>query len=143
MPGYRRVLVALDFSESNAHTLAIAADLASAFKARLHLAHIVPLNGLGEREAQAAMAAIVVPGPAGAAGSAGLVEARSVIKALSPDLGLLQLARERGADLILIGTHGRSGLAHIRLGSTAERVVQHAECPVLTVRDPRFRYERP
>ncbi|HZL99779.1 MAG TPA: universal stress protein [Planctomycetota bacterium] len=132
MPGYRRILVALDFSESNAHTVAVAADLAAAFKARLELAHVVPLSGLGEAEARAAMETFAVPG------APGLVGARSVVKALSPDLGLLQLARERGADLIVVGTHGRSGLAHIRLGSTAERVVQHATCPVLTVRDPRF-----
>ena len=39
-----------------------------------------------------------------------------------------------GADLIALGTHGRSGLTHLLLGSTAERVVQHASCPVLTVR---------
>jgi nucleotide-binding universal stress UspA family protein len=129
MPGYRRILVALDFSESNAHTLEVAVDLAVAFQAQLHLGHIVPLNGAGEPEAQAAMAAFAVPGPPG------LVASRSVFKALSPDLGLLQLAREREIDLIAIGTHGRSGLAHIRLGSTAERVVQHSACPVLTVRD--------
>ena len=43
-------------------------------------------------------------------------------------------AENAGADLIAMGTHGRSGLAHLLLGSTAERVVQHAKCPVLTVR---------
>lgn len=137
MPGYRRILVALDFSESNAHTLAVAVDLAAAFKARLQLAHVVPLSGMGELEAQAAMSEFQVPGPAG------LVESRTVMRALSPDLGLLELLRERGIDLIVMGTHGRSGLAHVRLGSTAERVVQHAACPVLTVRDPRFRYTSP
>jgi nucleotide-binding universal stress UspA family protein len=43
-------------------------------------------------------------------------------------------ARERRADLVAMGTHGRSFLPHVVLGSTAERVVQHAPCPVLTVR---------
>ena len=42
-------------------------------------------------------------------------------------------AREVGAGLIVVGTHGRRGLAHVLLGSVAERVVQHAGCPVLTV----------
>lgn len=49
---------------------------------------------------------------------------------------IVRLAREREVDLIAMGTHGRSGVAHLLLGSTAERVVQHARCPVLTVRRP-------
>ena len=47
---------------------------------------------------------------------------------------IVQVAEELGADLLTLGTHGRSGLAHLLLGSTAERVVQTAPCPVLTVR---------
>ncbi|MGD2114446.1 MAG: universal stress protein [Acidobacteriota bacterium] len=47
---------------------------------------------------------------------------------------VVRTAEEHGVDLIAMGTHGRSGLAHLLLGSTAERVVQHAGCPVLTVR---------
>jgi len=47
---------------------------------------------------------------------------------------IVREAEERQVDLIAMGTHGRSGLAHLLLGSTAERVVQHAGCPVLTVR---------
>lgn len=49
---------------------------------------------------------------------------------------IVRRAEELGADLIAMGTHGRSGVAHLLLGSTAERVVQHAKCPVLTVRRP-------
>ena len=51
-----------------------------------------------------------------------------------PPERIVHEAEERGADLIAMGTHGRSGVAHLLLGSTAERVVQHARCPVLTVR---------
>jgi nucleotide-binding universal stress UspA family protein len=46
---------------------------------------------------------------------------------------IVQRARDLAADLIVIGTHGRRGLAHALLGSVAERVVQRAPCPVLTV----------
>ena len=49
-------------------------------------------------------------------------------------LVVVRKAEEHAVDLIAMGTHGRSGLAHLLLGSTAERVVQHADCPVLTVR---------
>ncbi len=49
---------------------------------------------------------------------------------------IVRVATERKVDLVAMGTHGRSGLAHLLMGSTAERVVQHAPCPVLTVRRP-------
>jgi len=47
---------------------------------------------------------------------------------------ILDYAREAEIDLIVIGTHGRTGVAHFVIGSVAERVVRHATCPVLTVR---------
>lgn len=53
-----------------------------------------------------------------------------------PPLVIEEAARTSNADLIAMGTHGRSGLRHMLLGSTAERVVQHAPCPVLTIRTP-------
>jgi nucleotide-binding universal stress UspA family protein len=49
---------------------------------------------------------------------------------------ITQFAKEGGFDLIVMGTHGRSGLKHLLLGSVAERVVRTAPCPVLTVRKP-------
>jgi len=51
-----------------------------------------------------------------------------------PSVVIVEEAERRQADLIAMGTHGRSGLRHLLLGSTAERVVQHARCPVMTVR---------
>jgi nucleotide-binding universal stress UspA family protein len=53
-----------------------------------------------------------------------------------PPLVIEEAARSTNADLVAMGTHGRSGLRHLLLGSTAERVVQHAPCPVLTIRRP-------
>jgi nucleotide-binding universal stress UspA family protein len=64
-------------------------------------------------------------------------ERRSIDVAAIPGIPgevIVQQAQERHADLVAMGTHGRSGVAHLLLGSTAERVVQHAPCPVLTVR---------
>ena len=63
-------------------------------------------------------------------------EVETVIREGEPSSVITELARERDADLIAMETHGRSGLAHLVLGSTAERVVQHAHCPVLSVRHP-------
>lgn len=50
-----------------------------------------------------------------------------------PDEVILELARREGTDLIVMGTHGRTGLSHVLLGSVAERVLRRAECPVMTV----------
>ena len=55
---------------------------------------------------------------------------------------IAQYAAERGIDMIVMGTHGRTGVAHLLLGSIAERLVRTAPCPVLTVRHPRERKER-
>lgn len=56
-------------------------------------------------------------------------EARVVVG--NPADAILRVARERGVDLIVMGTHGRTGLQHVLLGSVAEHVVRHAQCPVL------------
>ncbi|MEK7485455.1 MAG: universal stress protein, partial [Planctomycetota bacterium] len=47
---------------------------------------------------------------------------------------ILKLANEWGADLIVMGTHGRTGIAHAVMGSVAEKIVRHASCPVLTIK---------
>ena len=58
----------------------------------------------------------------------------AVIDGESPALGICQYAQEVGADLIVIGTHGRTGLKHLLIGSVAERVVRHSVVPVLSLR---------
>lgn len=56
---------------------------------------------------------------------------------------IIAAAREEGVDLIVMGTHGRTGLAHALIGSVAEKVVRKAPCPVLTVRHPKMKFEMP
>jgi nucleotide-binding universal stress UspA family protein len=53
---------------------------------------------------------------------------------------IITFAKEKDVDLIIMGTHGRTGLAHLLLGSVAEKVVRKAPCPVLTVRDPEHEF---
>ncbi|MFZ5876714.1 MAG: universal stress protein [Nitrospirota bacterium] len=62
------------------------------------------------------------------------VSAEQALAVGSPFAEIQQTAVDRKADLIVMGTHGRTGLAHVMLGSTAERVVRLATCPVLTVK---------
>lgn len=54
----------------------------------------------------------------------------------NPVEGIIQFAREHNADLLVMCTHGRTGLSHVLMGSTAEAVVRRAPCPVLTLRQP-------
>lgn len=55
----------------------------------------------------------------------------------NPPTEICRIAKERDSDLIVMGTHGRTGLTHLFIGSVAERVVRHAPCSVLIVRTPR------
>jgi nucleotide-binding universal stress UspA family protein len=59
---------------------------------------------------------------------------RTLTKRGSPAQVIVDTAKRNGADLIVMGTHGRTGLAHMLIGSVAERVVRTAHCPALTVR---------
>ena len=61
----------------------------------------------------------------------------------TPFLEIVRTAREQDVDLIVMGTHGRTGLAHMLIGSTAERVVRLAPCPVLTVKHPQHEFVMP
>jgi universal stress protein A len=61
--------------------------------------------------------------------------ARTLIRVGQPYLEITAAAKELDVDLIIITTHGHTGLKHVLLGSTAERVVRHAPCPVLTLRE--------
>ena len=56
---------------------------------------------------------------------------------------IIQYAKEKDIDLIIMGTHGHSGLAHVLLGSVTEKVVRKAPCPVLTVRHPEHEFVHP
>jgi len=58
----------------------------------------------------------------------------------NPHHVIVEKAKELGIDVIVIATHGRSGLSHILLGSVAEKVIRHAPCPVFVIRNPKDKY---
>ncbi len=66
-----------------------------------------------------------------------------VVRQGPPFLEIVRYAQEANIDLIVLGTHGRGGLAHMLLGSVAEKVVREAPCPVLTVRHPEHEFVAP
>lgn len=71
-----------------------------------------------------------------------LVETRTKVELGTPDDNIVHEAKKQGTDLIVISTHGRTGLSHMLVGSVTERVVRHASCPVLSIR-PESREKQP
>jgi nucleotide-binding universal stress UspA family protein len=147
-----RILVPVDFSKFSDNALNYACAFAEQFHAELHLLHVlqdvvammpepglfVPPSGdwLQDLEKSARDELAKLP-PADLAGSLTVVrEARHG----APFLEIVRYARDKQIDLIVLGTHGRSGLAHVLLGSVAEKVVRKSPCPVLTVRHPEHEF---
>jgi nucleotide-binding universal stress UspA family protein len=135
------ILVPVDFSATSEKTLACAVTLARRFRAKITLLHVVmplpypvdmqPVPGdqsMAVRSASRALDALAKKSVPAA------LRGRSIVSEGVPYETIFECARSGNADLVVIGTHGRSDFAHIFMGSTAERVVRHATCPVLVVR---------
>ena len=116
MIAVERILVAHDFTKNAAAALDKAVTLAGVLDATCEVLHVVEPSGIDAGDDP----------PMGFA-----VEYRHGV----PHQEIVRYAAERSIDLIVMGTHGRRGLAHALLGSVAERVVRTAACPVLTVRE--------
>jgi nucleotide-binding universal stress UspA family protein len=143
----KRVLVPVDFSGDSLNALAYARDLVKPFHAEVILVHVVePIyyaapadmymtspNLAGIIEEQQRMAAQQLKRIAGDLEKKGH-RVRTVLKNGVPAQVIIDSAQRTGTDLIVMATHGHTGLAHLFMGSVAEKVVRTAACPVLTVR---------
>ncbi len=141
-----RILVPLDFSESSVEALHFALPFARETGARLDLLHVIesipaafgPPGELGypppppEKEAQRAAAARLEQ--LAAAEVRRPVHAKTLVKEGTPAQVIKETAADLRSDLLILSTHGHTGLKRFFLGSTAEKVVRRAPCPVLTVR---------
>jgi nucleotide-binding universal stress UspA family protein len=132
------IVVPVDFSEHSRRAVDYALELAAQFKARLHLIHASDLPEkvpLADAWCQAMKHEISLGlneylDDADAAG----VDAESHVSDRLPWEAISSLAEEVDADLIVMGSHGRTGLQHAFLGSVAERTLRVARCPVLIVK---------
>lgn len=141
----KRILVPVDFSDHSVKAMRYAVRFAEQFGASLVLVHVAepvrypesiiipPAMEEANRElvkrtraALAKFAAREVPAR---------LACQNVVRLGSAYEEIAAAAKDTDADLIVIATHGHTGLKHLVLGSTAERVVRHAPCPVLTVRE--------
>ena len=148
MARIRKILVPVDFSEPSRAALAYAADLAQRFGATIDLVHVwqaptfFPTATLPEVPNVEANIVDLVRKNAEEATARALAEAKAQGLPVEsahcepgvPARGIVDLAKAGGYDLIVIGTHGRTGLSHAMMGSVAEKVVRLAPCPVLSVR---------
>jgi nucleotide-binding universal stress UspA family protein len=143
--GIRSILVPIDFSVHSKNALKYAVLMARQFGASIHLVYVVeptiyPADlGFGQ---------VVLPGVEDELREKGGTELQSLVRKEigasvksswavrtgNPHQEILREAEEKGVDLIVVATHGHSGVEHMLFGSTADRVVRHAKCPVLTIR---------
>lgn len=150
----KRILCPTDFSESSEHALKYAFSFARPYGATLYLQHVIepltpvlgidmgPTIGYEERpNLQNRIQELLneaVPDDI-----RGEIEIKTLISRGAPFLEIIRAAREEEIDLIVIATHGRTGLKHVLLGSTTEKVVRKAPCPVLSVKHPEHEFVMP
>jgi universal stress protein A len=146
IPTIQKILVPTDFSEASERAFGYAAALAKSFGASLHLVHVLEesygpgharhlqtygAKGRYDRAYTACRTTLL-----GAARSLEQAAPRVTVEVRDgiPAEAIVAAAVDYGADVIVMATHGRSGLSHLVLGSVAEQVIRHGRCPVLAVR---------
>ena len=158
-----KILAPTDFSNFSGFALEWAADLAYVLKAQLLLLHVVSEEEgkiISEIMGDGAIAQV----PVGirenvmedrkkkmkeqfeAAISSHIKQGlalKEIIRIGVPFLEIVRVAKEEEVDMVVMGTHGRTGLSHAFIGSVAEKVVHHARCPVLTIKHPQYQFVSP
>jgi nucleotide-binding universal stress UspA family protein len=154
MLSIRRILFPTDFSEPAEYAWPYALTFAQEFGAEVHLLHVVappprltetytvPFDPEGTVQALRAEASSSLDGQVEAAKSRGLIFSREVRVGVD-SREIIDYAAKHDIDLIVMATHGRTGLAHVLLGSVAEKVVRKAPCPVLTIKHPSLKVPMP
>jgi nucleotide-binding universal stress UspA family protein len=152
----KQILVATDFGEASDAALLYGKNFARVHRAALHVLHVIDdlvaravapigrapdLGALQEEldaDAHDRVAELLSDE------DRSILDARAVVvTGRKPADAIVSYAREHDIELIIIGTHGRTGLAHLVMGSVAEKIVASAPCPVLTVKHPEREFIRP
>ncbi|ADD69122.1 UspA domain protein [Denitrovibrio acetiphilus DSM 12809] len=148
MVNVTKILYPTDFSDPSACALLYAAEMAKKFNAELIMLHVLldesqmvsfylpqltvkNLSKDMEDGAKAKMEEFIEETNA----LEGIEYSTAMVKGIADD-EIIKFANEKNVDMIVLGTHGRTGLEHVIFGSTAEKVVRSASCPVLTVHCP-------
>ena len=147
MIAVKRILVPTDFSDTSDEALKYGVGLAQAMSARLYLLHVPGETGVNfeadfpmvefENAAGERLETLV------SQQDARQLRPEYALRIGVPSDQIVRYASDRDIDLIVMGTHGRTGVPHMVMGSVAEKVVRSAPCPVLTVRHPRRAFVKP
>jgi nucleotide-binding universal stress UspA family protein len=151
----KTVLVPTDFSEASESALRYGKAMAEAFGASLHVVHVMEdllahawaaevyvssmpqLRDEIEKESRQRLGALLTDA------ERKTFRAETALLAGNPFLEIIRYAKAHEVDLIVMGTHGRGPIAHMLLGSVAEKVVRKSPCPVLTVREAQHEFVMP
>jgi nucleotide-binding universal stress UspA family protein len=147
MLSIKKILVPVDFSAPSAEAVRYGADIAQRYDASLTLAHVYSVVNYAAPEGFVLYAPdqltqllaglqVQLDAVGAEALQLGAPRVDTRLAQGDPFTELLGMTADRAYDLIVMGTHGRTGIAHALLGSVAEKLVRKAACPVLTVRQP-------
>jgi nucleotide-binding universal stress UspA family protein len=138
----RTILHPTDFSESSAFAFQMACAIAKAHGARIHVLHvgrgpvIVPAEGVIAPEPERYQEGLTMKLHGVRAKDPTVGVEHQLLFATDPPAEIVRVAQAIKSDLIVMGTHGRTGLGRLLMGSVAEHVVRRAPCPVVTVKTP-------
>lgn len=150
---FKKIVCPVDFSEFTDEIVAYAVSIAKKFDAELHLFHVIPnLNYFTPYESFLTPENLVaieknigaeVDGDFNKVIKKIDIPVKKITKTGVTFVEIIDYVKAEGIDLIVMGTHGRSGIEHILIGSVAEKVVRKAPCPVLTIRPKNKSFEMP
>jgi len=151
MISLKRILVPTDFSDCSKQAITYACELAKRFSGELQLLHVavphaMPMPYVGAVSEQAFHPEETAKKALEELEDSEFDQVSRVERAVrtgTPFVEIVRHAKENDIDLIVLGTHGRSGLVHALIGSVAERVVRKSPCPVLTVRPEGHQFVMP
>lgn len=157
MPAMKKIVCTTDFSEVANHAIPYALRMAKTFDAELILLHAVTLyehdpNNPGHRFPSLDSYCTELRKAADAnmqvcidrAGGPGVAIRKKVVQGVTPHAAIVEFVKGEGdVAMIVMSTHGRSGLGHVLLGSVAENVIRYAPCPVLVVKRPEHEFVDP
>ncbi len=141
--GLKTILTPVDFSDASKQALHYACAFAGQFQSRIILLHVVEFNYVGSEFGTLELSQITTEMQENAGKQleewsrneiGQRVPAECAVRTGRPYTEIVEAASDMEADLIIIATHGHTSLTHVVLGSTVERVVRYAPCPVLIVR---------